>query len=81
MTEKTKEVNFLKNHLVPKHELLSYNEAQELLKKFNVSLKQLPKIKQDDPAIKHLNAKRGSIIKITRKSPTAGIYFYYRVVI
>jgi len=76
-----KTINVSESGFVPKHELLSYEQAQELLKKLNISLKQLPKIKKTDAAIKELNAKRGSIIKITRNSQTAGVYYYYRVVV
>jgi len=46
-----------------------------------VTEKELPKIFSTDPAIRHLNVKKGDVIKITRKSPTAGETIYYRVVI
>lgn len=67
--------------LIPKHELMSEEEVEELLKKYNVTKDKLPKIYESDPAIAELNAKPGDVIKITRKSPTAGIAFYYRLVI
>ncbi len=76
-----KEIDIYQSKLVPKHELLTDDEKNELLKKLNVSAKQLPRIKKHDPAIKQLNAKKGNIIKVTRKSATAGQSIYYRVVI
>ncbi len=78
-----KRVNFdVRQHvLYSKHEKLSEKEKRELLKKYNITLKQLPKIRINDPAIKHLNVKPGDIIKITRNSPVAGKSIYYRVVI
>lgn len=69
------------NELVPKHEILSEEEKQKLLERLNISLKQLPKILVSDPCVKALGAKPGDVIKITRNSPTAGKYYYYRVVV
>ncbi len=74
-------INPFVNELVPKHEILSEEEKKKLLEKFNISLKQLPRILITDPCVKALGAKVGDVIKITRKSPTAGEYFYYRVVV
>lgn len=72
----------ISNHIfVPKHIKLTEKEAEELLKKFNISRDQLPKIPKKDPAITSLEPERGDIIKILRESPTAGKSIYYRVVI
>jgi DNA-directed RNA polymerase subunit H (RpoH/RPB5) len=35
----------------------------------------------NDPAIKHLNPKIGDVVRIRRKSVTAGETEYYRVVV
>lgn len=67
--------------LVPKHSKISEKEKKEVLEKYNISLKELPKIMKKDPAIKELDAKAGDIIKITRKSPTAGESVFYRCVV
>ncbi|BFI73463.1 DNA-directed RNA polymerase subunit H (EC 2.7.7.6) [Nanoarchaeota archaeon] len=75
------EIDITKHYLVPKHELLSEEEKQELLKKYNIRLSDLPRIKISDPAIKNLGAKPGDIVKIIRNSPTAGESVYYRVVV
>jgi DNA-directed RNA polymerase subunit H (RpoH/RPB5) len=71
----------LKSSLVPKHELLSDEEKDALMKKYNLSFSQLPKIFVSDPAIKHLSVKVGDIVKITRNSPVAGNIYYYRGVV
>jgi DNA-directed RNA polymerase subunit H len=70
-----------KHELVPKHEILSKEEKEELLKKYGITIKELPRILSSDPAIKALNPKIGDVIKITRKSKTAEESVYYRVVV
>ena len=74
-------VDITKHSFVPKHIKLTEEEVQELLTQYNISLKQLPNIKKSDPVIKELNAKPGDVIKIMRRSQTAGEYLFYRVVI
>jgi DNA-directed RNA polymerase subunit H (RpoH/RPB5) len=76
-----KEVDITKHELVPKHILLNENEKNEMLKKYGVVLKQLPRITITDPVIKILDGKPGDVVKIIRKSQTAGETVYYRVII
>jgi len=71
----------IKHKLVPKHILLNEEETKKILQKFNISLMQLPKIHKKDPAISHLEPKKGDVIKIERKSPTNSKTIYYRVVV
>ncbi|MBI2662196.1 DNA-directed RNA polymerase subunit H [Candidatus Woesearchaeota archaeon] len=66
--------------LVPKHAKISESEKEKLFEKYTTSAKELPKILKNDPAIAKLSVKEGDIIKVERKSKTAGISFYYRVV-
>ena len=70
-----------KHNLVPKHELLTAEQKNEILKELNVSTKDLPKIHSTDASIVEFNAKPGDIIKITRESPSAKEAIYYRAVI
>ncbi|MCD6371661.1 MAG: DNA-directed RNA polymerase subunit H [Candidatus Aenigmarchaeota archaeon] len=70
-----------KHELVPKHSIVSEKEKREILKKYGVSLRQLPRILSSDPMVIKLGAKPGDIIRIERKSPTAGKTIYYRVVV
>jgi DNA-directed RNA polymerase subunit H len=71
----------LNNILVPKHAVLDDKDAEKLLEFYKLTRVELPKIRESDPALKGLGAKIGNIIKITRKSPSAGTALYYRVVI
>jgi DNA-directed RNA polymerase subunit H (RpoH/RPB5) len=79
MTAKKEESVFdiFESGLVPKQILMSGEEKVELLRKFNVSLKQLPRIKKEDPVSEFLGAKRGDVIKVLREKETE----YYRVVV
>ena len=70
------------NHfLVPKHVMLSKEQAAELLKKYNLTLDQLPKISSKDVAIAELKPVKDEMVKIVRNSHTAGKTVYYRRVI
>lgn len=76
-----KKLEISKHELVPKHILLSEEEKEDVLKKYGITLRQLPRILETDPAIKEMNAKPGDVVKIIRKSPNAGESLYFRVVI
>jgi DNA-directed RNA polymerase subunit H len=67
--------------LLPKHAKLPESEKKALLEKYHITLKELPKILITDPAIESLNPKAGDVIKIMRKSQTAGESVFYRGVI
>lgn len=69
------------HHLVPKHEVLSIEEAYKVIKALGVTPEQLPWIKASDPVAKAIGAKPGDIIKITRRNPVIGETVIYRYVI
>lgn len=75
------ESQMIQHFLVPQHIKLTDEQKQGLLKKFNISIKQLPLIKISDSAIKNLGVKVNDVILIKRKSPTAKEIDYYRLVI
>jgi DNA-directed RNA polymerase subunit H len=64
--------------LQPKHIKLKPKEAQELLKKYNISLAQLPKVKSTDPAMPE-GCTPGEVIKVERKDGEM-LNVYFRVV-
>ena len=77
-----KDLVLVPNHiLVPKHEIMDKKDAEENLKTYNCRTTDLPLIFVNDPAIVGLGVKPGDMIKITRKSATAGESFYYRYVV
>lgn len=73
-----KAVDIKKHILVPKHVKLSEKDKEKLLEKYNISTTQLPRILKNDSAIKDLKLKQGDVVKIIRKSPTAGDIEFYR---
>ena len=67
--------------LVPKHEILSEKEKSEILAQYKIQPYQMPQIKSGDPAVKAIGAKPGDMLRIIRKSATAGEHIAYRYVV
>ena len=80
-TEKEKSYDIFSHQLVPKHELLSKKEAEELMREFHIRPHQLPYVMTSDPTVEVLGGKVGDILRITRKSATAGEVVVYRYVV
>ncbi len=77
-----KNIILVPNHIyVPKHEIMTKKEAEQVLMQYNCKPTELPLIFVNDPAIIGLGVKPGDMIKITRNSPTAGESIYYRYVV
>ncbi len=75
------EFKITSHELVPKHEILTPDETRALLEKYKITTKQLPKILDTDPVIEEIGAQAGDVLRITRKSETAGEATYYRIVV
>lgn len=77
-----KKIIKITNHVYqPKHEILKKQDAEQILKKYNTKPSQLPYIMMTDKGLQDLDVRPGDVVKITRKSPTAGESVYYRYVV
>ena len=64
--------------LVPVHTALNEKEKEALLDKYNCTVKELPKVLTSDPSLNGLKVKPGDVIKIERKSVSAGTAIFFR---
>lgn len=76
-----KKADIKKHALTPKHVKLSEKEKEEVLKVYNATVDDFPRILKRDAALQGMNVKFGDMIKIVRKSPTASQTIFYRVVV
>jgi DNA-directed RNA polymerase I, II, and III subunit RPABC1 len=79
--EKELLINIVDHVSVPKHELLTDDEAKLLLEEYNSKKKDLPKIYVSDAIARYFNAKIGQIFRIIRPSETSGLAPYHRLVV
>ena len=73
--------NITKHQFVPKHTILSNDEAIEVLLKYNVKINNLPKINREDPVVKFIGGRPNQLIKIESFNPTTGLSLTYRLVV
>ena len=80
VSAETPKTDISKHVLVPKHILLSEEEAKQVMVEFNISLLQLPVISSTDPMSKAIGAKPGAIVKIERIGPSGRSFYSRRVI-
>jgi DNA-directed RNA polymerase subunit H (RpoH/RPB5) len=76
-----KRIDVLLHKFVPQHVLLTKEESQLLLQKYQIDVNDLPQMFEKDPVAIAIGAKEGDIVKIVRKSnTTVKSVDYYRYV-
>jgi DNA-directed RNA polymerase subunit H (RpoH/RPB5) len=79
---KFKKIDITRHELVPKHVIMSKEEVDALLNKYEIKLVKLPRISIDDPVIQMLGGKVNDVVRIVRKSETSvDVSDYYRFVV
>ena len=73
-------INIQEHMLVPRHEIMTDSEIEDLRNSVDYDIENLPRIKKDDPVVKAIDAKEDNILRITRESETAGTFVTYRIV-
>nr|CCC94363.1 putative DNA-directed RNA polymerases II subunit [Trypanosoma congolense IL3000] len=74
-------VNITHHELVPKHTPLEDEEVREMLRAHSLEVNMLPRILSTDPVAAYLGLERGGVVRIERKSMSAGFYVTYRQVV
>jgi DNA-directed RNA polymerase subunit H len=80
MKTKKNSIVINKHNLMPKHSLCNDKEKQEILTKYNATIKEMPKISPNDAGLSALKAKQGDMVKIERNDIIMGKTYFYRVV-
>lgn len=73
------QVDIAQHVLVPHHTILPRGDVDELLKGLMIKSRlQLPSILESDAMARYIGAHPGDVVRIERKSPTAGETLFYR---
>lgn len=72
--------NITHHEIVPKHIILTEDEAKKVIDDFDATKSQLPKLLSTDPVAKYYGMKSGTVCRIVRNSPMTGESIYYRIV-
>ena len=72
-------INITKHNMMPKFHVLLPEEKEVLFAETNLRGGELSRISLNDPIAKYYGMVRGDIVKITRKSQTAGLYITFRI--
>ncbi|KAI3471739.1 hypothetical protein Pfo_028389 [Paulownia fortunei] len=72
-------VNITKHELKPKHQVLT-DEKENLLKKYSIDEKQLPRMLQKDAIARYYGLEKGQVVKVTYSGELTQLHVTYRCV-
>jgi DNA-directed RNA polymerase I, II, and III subunit RPABC1 len=72
-------INLMGHELMPKVIVLTTEEKNDLLHSVRITESQLPKIQSTDPMARYFGLTKGDVIRVIRKSETAGLTTVFRV--
>ncbi|KAL5059227.1 hypothetical protein RYX36_030831 [Vicia faba] len=73
-------VNITKHVLKPKHQILTDKQKRNLLKKYDIQEKQLPRMLQTDAIARYYGLQRGQVLKVTYTGEITQMHVTYRCV-
>jgi len=73
-------VNITQHEYVPQHIPLKQEEKMVLCRQYKLTDDKIPRIQHSDPISRYYGLDKGTVIKIVRRSKTAGRYVTYRIV-
>nr|XP_043610343.1 DNA-directed RNA polymerases IV and V subunit 5B-like [Erigeron canadensis] len=73
-------VNITKHVLKPKHRVVTDEEKENLLKKFNLNENQLPRMSQKDAIAQYYGLEKGQVIEVTYNGEITGLHITYRCI-
>lgn len=74
-------INIIDHDLQPKFEVLNNEEKTIFLEEYQITKKQMSKMRSIDPIARYYKLKGGDVVRIIRPSNTSGLGFHYRIVI
>ncbi len=72
--------NLLEHTLIPQHTVVPSCARQATLQRLHATPDQLPQLSHNDPVVKWLHLKRGTLVRIESTSPECHSFFDYRIV-
>ncbi|KAG8372072.1 hypothetical protein BUALT_Bualt12G0028500 [Buddleja alternifolia] len=73
-------VNITRHELKPKHQVLTDAEKENLLKKYSIDEKQLPRMSQKDAIARYYGLEKGQVVKVTYSGELTQLHVTYRCV-
>ncbi|KAK4412881.1 DNA-directed RNA polymerase V subunitA [Sesamum alatum] len=71
-------VNITRHALKPKHQVLTDKDKEDLLKKYSITEKQLPRMSEKDAIARYYGLEKGQVVKVTYSGELTQLHVTYR---